>query len=235
MRRALRIIGVVAVIALIIGAIAAGIVSSMNQKTSNADRIWDKQMTVGNEDAENYFIIYSDIACPYCLAFENAIIEHEDEYLQYLENNDILVEVRLADYMYEYGESRSIESRYSAEAIYCAKKQNKFWDYYNHVITTVWNDYFKTMGKNAFSDFNKLEKDYWIKLGKQVGLDNEEFANCVNNDETLDEVKAAANKMLKLVTGMPHFKFNNYTTGGFNLSWGWEYVLMFFQSGLDSK
>lgn len=230
MGKAFRIIGVVAVIALLIFAIA----TSMSQKTPNSEKVWDKEMTVGNMDAENYFIIYSDIACPYCLAFENAIIEHEDEFKQYIEKNDILVEVRLADFMYEYGESRSIESRYSAEAIYCAKEQGRFWDYYNHVITTVWSDFFKDLGKGAFVYFNKLEKDYWIKLGEQIGL-GEEFSTCVENDATIEAVTSAAAKMTKLVSGMPHFKFNNYATGGFDLSWGWEYVQMYFQAGLDSK
>ena len=174
MGKALRIVGVVAVIGLLLLAI----ITSMTQKTPNSEKVWDPEMTVGNMDAENYFIIYSDIACPYCIAFENAIIEHEEEFHNYIEANDVLVEIRLADFMYEYGESRSIESRYSAEAIYCAKNEGKFWDYYDLVITRVWNDWFKEMGKSAFTEFNKLEKDYWIKLGKEVGL-GETFETCV--------------------------------------------------------
>lgn len=229
MGKALRIVGVVAVIGLLLLAI----ITSMTQKTPNSEKVWDPEMTVGNMDAENYFIIYSDIACPYCIAFENAIIEHEEEFHNYIEANDVLVEIRLADFMYEYGESRSIESRYSAEAIYCAKNEGKFWDYYDLVITRVWNDWFKEMGKSAFTEFNKLEKDYWIKLGKEVGL-GETFETCVKEDKTISEVVQAAQKMARLVSGMPHFKFNNYTTGGFDLSWGWEYVRMYFDAGLNS-
>ena len=73
MKKALRIVGVVAVIGLLL----AAIISSMTHKTPNSEIVWDEDMTVGNMDAKNYFIIYSDIACPYCIAFENAIIEHE--------------------------------------------------------------------------------------------------------------------------------------------------------------
>ena len=69
MKKALRIIGVVA----IVGILIAAIVTSMTHKTPNSEKIWDKDMTIGNIDAENYFIVYSDIACPYCVAFENAI------------------------------------------------------------------------------------------------------------------------------------------------------------------
>ena len=229
MKKALRIIGVVAVI----GILFAAIISSMTHKTPNSEIVWNEDMTVGNMDAKNYFIIYSDIACPYCIAFENAIVEHEEEFKKYIEENDILVEIRLSDFMYEFGESRSIESRYSAEAIHCARREGKFWDYYNLVIARVWNDWFKQMGKSAFESFNKLEKDYWIKLGKEVGL-GENFETCVKNDEVLPELIQASQKMSRLVNGMPHFKFNNYTSGGFDLTWGWEYVLMYFEAGLKS-
>ena len=84
MGKVFRIIGVVAVLGILI----AAIVTSMTHKTPNSEIVWDKDMTVGNMDAKNYYIIYSDIACPYCLAFENAIIEHEDEFKEYIEKND---------------------------------------------------------------------------------------------------------------------------------------------------
>ena len=229
MGKVFRIIGVVAVLGILI----AAIVTSMTHKTPNSEIVWDKDMTVGNMDAKNYYIIYSDIACPYCLAFENAIIEHEDEFKEYIEKNDILVEVRLSDFMYEYGQSQSIQSRYSAEAIYCAKNEGKFWDYYNNLIVKVWNGWFKEAGKSAFADFNKIEKDYYIKLGKEVGL-GETFETCVENEEPLADIVKNAQKMAKLVDGMPHFKFNNYTPSGFDLNWGWEYVKLFFDAGLKS-
>ena len=229
MGKVFRIIGVVAVLGILI----AAIVTSMTHKTPNSEIVWDKDMTVGNMDAKNYYIIYSDIACPYCLAFENAIIEHEDEFKEYIEKNDILVEVRLSDFMYEYGQSQSIQSRYSAEAIYCAKNEGKFWDYYNNLIVKVWNGWFKDSGKAAYNDFNKIEKEYYIKAGKEVGL-GETFEACVDNEEPLADIVKNAQKMAKLVDGMPHFKFNNYTPSGFDLNWGWEYVKLFFDAGLKS-
>lgn len=229
MKKILRVVGLI----IIVVAIIAAITVSMNVKPSNSDRIWDEQTTIGNIDAKNYFIIYSDIMCPYCVAFENAIFENEEAFENYIKENDILVEVRLSDFLYEFGESRPINSRYSAEATYCAKKENKFWDYYRIAITTVWNDYFKDSGKSAFSEMNKLNKDYWIDLGKKIGL-GEEFENCVKNDDPIKEIIANAEKTSKLINGMPYFKFNNYISSGFSLSWGWDYVQMYFQAGLDS-
>ena len=139
----------------------------------------------------------------------------------------------MSDFLFEYGESKSPESRYGAEGAYCAKKEGKFWEYYNLAVTKVWREYFKDAGKSAFSNFNKLGKDYWIKIGEKVGL-SDSFRDCVNNDETLEDIMANASKTLKLANGMPYFKLNSYTSSGFDLSWGWEYVLMYFEAGLKS-
>lgn len=230
MKKFLRIFSIIAIAIVIIAAIVA---SMNNNKPSNAERVWDEQTTVGNLDAKNYFIIYSDLVCPYCIAFENAIVEHEDDFQKYITENDILVEVRVSDFLYEYGESNPINSRYSAVATYCAKREGKFWDYYNLAVSTVWNDYFKSAGKTAASSMARLGKDYWINIGQKVGL-SDEFKNCVQNDDTLSEVEQNAKKTSRLVSGMPYFKFSNYTSSGFDLSWDYNYVLMYFQAGLDS-
>lgn len=229
-QKIVRILGIV----VIVGVIIAAMVASFNRKVSNADMIWDEQMTMGNKEAENYFIIYSDIVCPYCVAFENAIIENKEDFERYIRDNDILIEVRLADFLYTHGTANSIASRYSAEAVYCAKKEGRFWDYYDKAITTVWNDYFKDGGKSAFSKLNSNGKDYWIKIGASIGLGNE-FADCVRKDEPLEEITKVSDKMARAINGLPYFKFNSYISSGFDLSWGYDYVKMYFDSGLKSK
>lgn len=225
----LKIIGVLAVIVLLI----AAIIASINGKPTNAERVWDQQMTVGNLEAENYFIIYSDLVCPYCIAFENAIVEHEEDFQKYIEQNDILVEVRLSDFLYEYGETNPEHSRYSALAAYCAKNEGKFWDYYNLAVTTIWNDFFKSSGKSGFSDLNKKDQSYWTAIGHKIGL-GEDFDTCVREQHPLEEIKSNATKTTKLASGMPYFKFNKFTSSGFDLAGDWQNVLMYFQAGLDS-
>lgn len=232
MQKAQKIARVVGIVAIFV-VIAVAMVMSFTRKVSNEDKIWDKDTTIGNIEAKNYFIIYSDIACPYCVAFENAILEHEDEFKDYIEKNDILIEVRVSDFLYEYGQTNPISSRYSAEGIYCAKKEGKFWDYYNKAIKTVWEGYFKEQGKGGFTGLNKLSKDYWIELGKEVGL-GDSFSKCVKDGDIIKEIKEVAAKTAKNIDGMPYFKFNSYISSGFDLSWGWEYVKMYFDSGLKS-
>ena len=228
-----KIIRVVSLI-LVVVAIFTAIISSMFNKPSNAEKVWDMEMTIGNKEAKNYFIIYSDLVCPYCIAFENAIVENEEAFKKYIEQNDILFEVRLSDFLYEYGETNPINSKYSALATYCAKNEGKFWDYYNLAVTKVWNDYFKSSGKSAVSRMSNLGKKYWIDIGKEIGL-SDNFETCVQNEDPLEEIEKNAEKSSKLARGMPYFKFNDYVSSGFDLSWGWQEVLAYFQEGLDSS
>ena len=227
--KVLRAGGIIAIIAVL----AVLIVTSMNRKAPASESVWYPEMTLGNLESTNHFIIYSDIACPYCIAFEAAMVDHHDDLMKYIEANNILIEVRATDFLYEYGESNPIESRYSAVATYCAKREGRFWEFYDKAVSTVWNDWFKGIGKSSFGEFNKLGKEYWIDMGRSVGL-GDEFAKCVTEDETLPEVMADARKMAKFVNGLPYFKFNNYISSGFDLSWGWEYVKMYFDAGLKS-
>lgn len=228
-KKAIRLIAIIAVTLLVV----AAIITSTTAKPPTSSEVWDEKTTIGNMEAKNHFIVYSDLVCPYCVAFENAIIENEEDFEKYIEQNDILFEVRLSDFLYEYGESSPIQSRYSAIATYCARNEDKFWDYYRHAITEVWDSYFESSGKSGVSKMAGLDQNYWIELGRDVDL-GDTFENCVKNQEPLEEIKQNAEKTTKLANGMPFFKFNDYTSSGFDLSWGWDYVQMYFQAGLDS-
>ena len=231
MKNALRIFGVVAVAA----ALIATIVISMTNKPKASDKVWDMDMTMGSVDAENYFIIYSDLACPYCIYFEEPIIENEENFKEYLENNDILLEVRLSDFLFEYGQHQSPASREGAIATYCAKNEGKFWDYYNLAVHSVYRDFFNENGKAGLTGLDQTDKSYWLNIGKQVGLESEEFISCVNNNEPLDTIIERAEKTTKLVNGMPYFKFNSYTVSGASPNMTYDDVMMYMDAGLKSK
>lgn len=229
-----KIIRIVAIVALV-GLLGYGVYIGA-KPTPISEKVWDTRSTAGNLDtAENYFIIYTDLMCPYCVAFENAILTNEEEFEEYIEENKVLVEVKVTDFLYEFGETKPINSRYSAEATYCAMEEGKFWDYYGTAIRTVWDTYFAVSGKSAFIEMNKLSKEYWIALGESVGL-GESFRSCVENDEKLDLIIANTKKTLDSINGgMPYFKFNKFSFSGFDLSWGWDYVKAYFDKGLANK
>jgi len=228
MKKIFRIIGV----ALVAVVLLAAIIVSTTAKSSadHGESVWDQDMTMGNSNAKNYYIIYSDLACPYCVIFEEIALEHEDEFQDYLKKNDIFLEIRLSDFLYEYGTHDSPASRLGAVATYCAKDEGKFWDYYNHAIHSVAMDFLKA-GMGGVDALNATDNDYWINLGKDVGL-GDNFVSCVTNETPLDNIIATARKTAKLVSGMPYFKFNNQTFSGFDPNGGWDNVLMYLDAGL---
>ena len=230
MKKFWRIFGIIAVIVVIIAAIVA---SMMPKEQNNSELVWDEAMTVGNPNAKNYFIIYSDLVCPYCIAFENAIVENEEAFQKYIKENDILVEVRLSDFLYEYGETNPINSRYSAVATYCAKNEGKFWDYYNLAVHTIWQDFFSG-GGTGFDGLDETDKSFWIDLGKSVGL-GDTFEKCVTNNTPLATIIERVEKTTKLVDGMPYFKFNSYTFSGFDPNGDYEDVLEHMEAGLKHR
>lgn len=223
----LRTFGIVAVVVALFAIIATN-VSSQN---SPKGQVWNQATTTGNLEANNYYIMYTDLFCPYCAYFARPVMEHWDEFQEYLAEHDILFEVRLTDYIYE-----SVGSQYSkdsAEAAYCAARENKFWEFYHGAVQALWDDYqSKGIGNSKTAPAIKnLPEDYWLKIGHKAGL-GEDFDRCVANRETAEEVSYNTRRALQVANGMPSFKFNKFTTAGFDSSWGWDYVKLYLDAGL---
>ncbi len=222
-----------------IGAIAIVIIAFIvlifigigSTKQSASEQAWNTAATTGSPDAKNYYIMYTDLMCPYCDVFSRTVMDHWDEFQQYLADHDILFEIRLTDYLYAGNGSQY--SRDSAEAAYCAMRENKFWDFYHGAIRKLWQDYHsKGIGDSKTSpQISNLPSDYWQKIGHQAGL-GEQFDQCLANHETLAELDRNTQRALQVAEGMPFFKFNKFTLAGFSDNWGWDYVLRYLDAGL---
>lgn len=222
-----RIIAIFAVIVVFIALLA---VSTTRQST--ADKVWNREMTVGNLEAKNLYIMYTDLICPYCDVFSRQVLEHWDEFLAYLDENDILFEIRLTDALYEG--AGSSYSRDAAEAAYCAKREDKFWEYYHGAIEALWKDYqSKGIGSSKSAPpITDLPKDYWTKIGHAAGLGTD-FDQCVAERATADEVQESTRRAMQTAEGMPSFKFNKFSTSGFGEDWDWTYVKRYLDAGLE--
>ncbi len=229
MKKALRIFGIIAVVT----ALIATIVISMSSKPSNTDMVWDKDMTLGNLDAKNYYIIYGDLACPYCIYFENPIVENIDHFKEYIAEKDILVEIRLTDFLYEYGTHKSDASRIGAIATYCAKDEGRFWDYYDLAVNTLYYNYFAN-NTAGFDELDKAGEELWLGLGESIGL-SDDFESCVKEQRPLATIIERAKKTSLLANGMPYFKFNSYTFSGFTPNGTYDDVMSYMEAGLKSK
>lgn len=230
MKRALRTVAIIAVVV----AVFALIITSMSAKQSLSEQVWDQNTTIGSLDADNYYIMYTDLMCPYCDVFSRAVMEHWDEFQAYLDEHDILFEIRLTDALYE---GSGIQySRDAAEATYCAAREDKFWEFYHGALSALWDDYHsKGIGvSKTATPIKNLPDDYWLEVGHKAGL-GDNFDSCVKNHETVATIEDNTRRAMQTAEGMPSFKFNRFTTSGFDNSWGWDYVKMYLDAGLTKK
>jgi protein-disulfide isomerase len=90
------------------------------------------------------------------------------------------------------------ESVWAAQASECAADQGKFWEYHDLLFD-------KQTGENV----GTFTKENLIKYAQELKLDAAKFASCVNNDETLERVKADTLEGRAVgVSGTPTFFIN---------------------------
>lgn len=202
-----------------------------------AGKVWDTRTTVGSMNAKHHYIMYTDLACPYCNVFSRQIMENKDEFMsEYVEGKDILFEVRLTNFLKKFSGYDIGMSQWSAEGAYCARNQDRFWDYYYAGQQALWDDYYsKGIGiSKTAPKMENMTEEYWLIIGQKLGL-GEEFEKCYTNHETAEELDATAEKVSRMMGdggGMPYFKFGKFTQSGFDPSWGWEYVKQYLDAGL---
>ena len=227
--------------ALIILAIAIIFVLALSSAPKNQDlnSLRDERTIIGSKTAKNHYIMMTDVMCPYCNIFSRLALENEEKFQKYLNDHDIVFEVRVTDFLYENNMDKRGFSRMGAEAIACATDQNRFWDYYHQVVRRLWQDYqSKGIGssKNA-PPITDLTSDYWLSIAKEAQLDDS-FNSCFSEHKMLDMVKQNTEDATRLMTrlglgGMPSFKFGKFTTSGFDTSWGYDYIERYLEAGLQ--
>lgn len=210
-------------------------------KNQDLNGIRDERTILGDKKAKNHYIMMTDIMCPYCDVFSRLAMENQEKFDKYLKDHDIVFEVRVTDFLYENNMDKRGFSRMGAEAIACATDQNRFWDYYHQAIRRLWQDYHsKGIGssKNAPA-IKDLTSAYWESIASDVKLDNS-FNSCLSEHKMLETVKQntadATTLMLRHnLGGMPSFKFNNFTSSGFDTNWDYSYVERYLAAGLDKN
>jgi len=203
---------------------------------------WNDNMVLGNaETAKYHYTMYTDIFCPYCDKFSDAVMANFDEFKeQYINQKEILFEIRITDLNYESGHSNN--SRPAAEGAYCAAKQNKFWEYYHGILGQLYKDYHS---KGIGTDINApkipdLEMDYFYDIAKEAELDSDQFISCMENHEAADELDRNTQRASAATGGgIPYFTFGNFKTSGFAGTFAadsdWEQAKLMLDAGLNKE
>jgi protein-disulfide isomerase len=145
--------------------------------------------TEGPANATVTFVEYADFQCPYCKRFNDTVLP------QII--NDY-VKTGKMKFTYKHYAFLGDESRWAAEAAECAANQGKFWDFHDLLFA-------RQMSENG----GAFTKNNLIVAAKEVKMDNAKFADCLNQDKTLDRVQADTNEGNKIgVRGTPSFLIN---------------------------
>lgn len=239
MQKAIR----VGLLVLIIGFLGALIIFNAVNPAPVDMTVWNEQMTKGDKDtAKHHFIMYTDVFCPYCDKFSDAVAANMEDFdKNYIEDKNILFEIRVTDMNYVNGHSTN--SRPGGEAVYCAAKQGDFWSYYYALLAKIYKDY-HSRGIGVDRDSEKiptLSMDYFYDIADNIDtLDREKLVSCMENDETVKELDDNTTKAKSKVNGgVPRFVFDKYIADGFLGNWNtdndYKQVKLLMDAGLASK
>jgi protein-disulfide isomerase len=143
--------------------------------------------TMGDPNAPVVIEEFSDFQCAYCRQF---FLETEKPLInQYVSTGKVYFIYRTL------GSWLGPGSQYAAEAAYCAGDQDMFWEFHDALFTN--------QGRMEFSPVNL------IQLADNLGMDLNEFGNCVENYKYRDQVKKDLTDGINAgVRGTPSFLIN---------------------------
>ncbi len=184
--------------------------------------VWNDAMTMGDkETAKHHFIMYTDIFCPYCDKFSDAVTANLDDFKeQYIDGQNILFEIRVTDLNYLAGHSNN--SLPAGEGAYCAAKQNNFWGYYHSLLDKLFEDYHsKGIGVDRNSEhIPDLNITYFYDAAEKGGLNREQFVSCMEKHEGKSELDKNTTRTANTLNGgVPYFVFDKFTYNGFMGEW----------------
>ena len=212
MKKAFRIGGLILAFVLIVGAM----IFSVTYKPPVNSEVWNEAMTKGEEGGKPY-IMYTDLACPYCLKFAEAVNSHREEFNRdYIDNGKVRFEVRVTQYNYQAGGNEN--SKMAGESTYCAADQDKFWPYYEALTHKIYVDYYSDQAVSP--GMPDLDIKFYEDIAKGAGLDVAKFTNCMDNHIMASRIEKATSKYLASgAEGVPYFLFNGNKSAGFAGNW----------------
>ncbi len=146
----------------------------------------------GPEDAPVTIVEFSDYQCPYCKIFFDQTFNH---ILTLYEGNVKFVYRDFPLGFHQYAQK-------AAEAAECADDQGKFWEYHDKLFQNQ-----ETWSSLGISEFKRY--------AEEVGLNNDEFNRCLDNEEKTREVKKDLQDGRSYgVTGTPTFYINGRKLSG---------------------
>lgn len=160
------------VIGLIVTVVLVGVSAIALQQSQNkvepVETSLDKSM--GNADAPIVVVEYGDYQCPACGRFASTVKPKFVE--EFVKTGKVRFVFRSFQFIGE-------ESQWAAEAAECANEQGKFWEFYDKL-------YSSQAGENA----GAFRKENLEGFAVELGLQTEQFEQCLASGKYTDKVKA---------------------------------------------
>ena len=154
--------------AILIIAFGAFVLQQNQNKVEPVETSQDKSM--GNADAPVVVVEYGDYQCPACGRF--ATTEKPKIVEDFVNTGQVRFVFRNFQFIGE-------ESQWAAEAAECANEQGKFWEFYDKL-------YSEQAGENA----GAFQKENLEGFAAELGLQTEQFNQCLASGKYTDKVKA---------------------------------------------
>lgn len=175
---------------------------------------WNQAMVQGDLNAPNRMVEYTDYFCSFCAELHDAM---DDEFREkYIDSGKVSFENRIVNLLSEV----SVNTPKGNRAAFCAADQDKYWQYSDKIIAKIQQDYFsKGIGVKNVANPKKipeLENSFFVDIAKEVGMEQDKFASCIDSDKHDAEIERNSQKAISLgVTGLPSITVNAYTASGF--------------------
>ncbi len=144
---------------------------------------------IGRADAPVQVVEYFDFQCPHCQTASDRIVKPLIE--QYVAEGSVA-------FTYRFFPILGPESVLAAQGAYCAMEMGMFWPYQDYLFAK------KGLGNRGTYSRNNL-----IAYAREVGLDANAFAECLESDRAVQYVRAAHDQAVRLgLIGTPTFFVN---------------------------
>ena len=166
----------------------SGFSSKANNKTLTAPEVFTSDPYQGSDKADTVIVTYEDFTCAYCSQMSASLKELVDKYPK-------KVKVVWKDFV---GSLNQTALR-SALAARCAQAQGKFWEFHDAL----------------FANQNSLSDSFYKKTASDLGLEQNRFNACFENQEALPLIQNSFNEGLALgVDATPYLFVNNQRFSG---------------------
>ena len=191
--------------------IGIGLVSNLEQDSSNPSLLTKENLIkgsvlMGNPNAKITIVEFGDYQCTFCYKFHDETMKKITD--EYIKTNNV-------NFIYKDFPLNGKQSILASEAVYCAQKQNKFWEYHNTLYNNWGGENTGWITENVLLGFARdLEMnldDFSQCLGnsefRQKVLDNEQFGREIGINATPSFLIFNDNEIYRIIGAQPFEKF----------------------------